>query len=129
VRYGFCVTGGIEIELEEQTVPYTAATDKTEVLFGWDDQEETTGAKLAEDGTWILRSIYDENSPLGLVGYQEKHGPISIRATFSGAPGALECTRAVSCADPDFALDCPAGQTTRAPDEALISFPIQPEAP
>ena len=132
-KWGFCITGGIEIELEEQPGHYTAATDKTEVLFGWDDQSTSTGAILEEEGpnagTWILRSIYHENDPLGLAGYQEDQGPISIRAILGGAPGALECTMAVSCADPDFALNCPAGLNTRRPDEALISFPIQPEAP
>lgn len=128
---GFCITGGIEIQLEEKAGHYTATTDETKVLFGWDDQ--STGATLAKEGpnvgTWILPSIYHENDPLGLAGYQEEQGPISVRATLSGAAGALECTMAVSCDDPDFALDCPENLTTRALDEALIWFPIQPEAP
>jgi hypothetical protein len=112
----FCVTGALPLRLQEATGHYTAATDKTEVLFGWDDQ--STGATRQEggenDGTWILPpSIYEEPA-----------GPIGFRLTVGGFPVALDCTMGVGskgplgCDSRDF-LSCP------TPDSELVSLPIQ----
>lgn len=123
-RNGFCITGDLLVRLQETTGTYTAATDKTEVLFGWDD--DGTGATRQEGGdnhgTWILPE----------AAYEEPPGSNGIRVTAISreAPGSLpvglECTMGVPsrgppCNSVDF-LSCP------TPDSELVSFPIQMEA-
>jgi len=118
----FCITGGLPLALQEATGRYTADIDKTEVLFGWDDQG--TGATLQEggpdDGTWILPPAI----------YAAPTGPNGFRATVRGLPGALECTMGVNCADPDLGTRCfDPLLSSPTPNEALVSFPIQTEMP
>jgi hypothetical protein len=117
---GFCITGDGSIELQEATGHYTAAAEGL-VLFGWDDQ--STGATIQEggpnDGTWILPE----------ADYYADTGPNALRVTVRGIPVALECTMGVNCMDPDSGIDCAAALPSPTPSSALISFPIQTEAP
>jgi len=127
-RHGFCITGGVQFELQEDTGHYTAASEG-KVLFGWDDVG--TCATLQEEGpntgTWNLCSLYREEDPLGQQAYEEDSGPISVRATFRGIPLAIECTMAVNCKD--FDVGCRDSLPSPTPESELISFPIQSEAP
>jgi hypothetical protein len=113
---GFCLTGDFRIALREETAQYTAASDGP-VLFGWAD--ESTEAMIKEDepnkGTWILPE------PV----YSEPAGPIGMRLTVGGIPTAFECTMGVNCSDPVLGVDCSdTSLSSRTPDEALVSFPI-----
>jgi len=113
----FCITGDLRIPLKEATGQYTAASEG-QVLFAWAD--ESTGATVKKDepnkGTWILPE------PV----FNEPAGPVGIRATVGGVAVAFECAMAVECSDPVLGVDCAAELlTSRTPDEALISFPIQ----
>ena len=119
-RNDFCVTRGAPLQLQKATGQYTAAVEGS-VLFGWDDQ--STGATIQEggpnDGTWILPE----------ADYYADTGPNALRVTVRGLPVALECTMGVNCMDPDSGIDCAAALPSPTPSSALISFPIQTEAP
>jgi len=118
----FCIIGDQRFPLQEGTGHYTAATDKTEVLFGWDDQ--STGATVLRDpndpndGTWILPpSVYEE--PLG---------PLGFRVTVFGVRGTMECTMGVDSRGP-LGVNSQDELSSPTPDSALIAFPIQTGLP
>jgi len=115
---GFCVTGDLPLRLQEDTGQYTAATNKTEVLFGWDD--ESTGATIEEEGrnegTWILPE----------ADYYAATGPNGFRITVAGFPVALECTMGVDSQGPH-GVDSFDPLSSPTPNSELITFPIQTE--
>jgi hypothetical protein len=128
VLHSSCITGDLEIPLQQVSARYTAEAEG-DVLFGWADQG--TGATEQEGGpnhgTWILPILYNEDDPLRQEAYQKPTGPIGLRATFAGFPVTLECTMGVNCKD--FSVGCSLPLPSPTPDSELISFPIQPEAP
>jgi hypothetical protein len=106
---GFCVTGGLPLNLEPDTGSYTADASGT-VLFGWDD--ESTGATIAGNGTWTLPAAVFTNPT----------GPNGIRVNASGLSVALECTMGVDSGGPN-GVSVPDGASP-TPDSLLIPFDI-----
>lgn len=119
-KNGFCVTGPVELPLKGSVGlnGFRAAVSGS-VLFGWDDQEETTGVEELKDeddcnfGTWVLPKPVHE-SP----------GPNAMRINIGGLPLALECVMAVPSRFEDGVMSCDP-LTSPTPDHRLIAFPIQ----
>jgi len=117
-QYEFCVTGDLELELSGRPVTYKANADD-EVLFGWAD--ESTGATVRETdpdaGSWVLPE----------ANYDELTGPLGLRLVVGTSQVAVECTMGVDCQGDD-GPDPPcttAGLSSRTPDSALISVPVE----
>lgn len=125
-RVGWCVTeADFRIELQatggagNDGVGHYRADEEGEVLFGFDDTNVEKRDGGVNDGTWIIP----------VPAYEDPTGPVGIRATFLNVPVAWECAMGIDCDDPIFGVGCSGQQSSRVPDEALISFQIQPEAP
>jgi len=112
---GYCITGDLPLPLQEATGQYVANV-RGDVLFGWAD--ESTGAVIQEsgpnEGTWILPTpIYDE-----------RLGPIAVRATVGGILVATECAMGVHSKGP-LGVNSLDFLSSPTPDSALLSFEIQ----
>jgi hypothetical protein len=114
---GFCITGDLPVELGADTARYTADSDGN-VRFGW-AEGEVTGATVQDsgpnEGTWILPEAI----------YEEPTGPVGLRVTVGGFPVAFECTMGVDSRGP-LGVGSRDFLSSRTPDSALVSFPIEP---
>ena len=89
---GFCVTGRLGLQLEEQATTYLPYR-KGKVTLGWDDKNTGATVQLGgpNDGTWILPAPVYSNPP----------GPNGLRLIFSNSMSgqnedvAFECTMGV----------------------------------
>jgi hypothetical protein len=114
VLHGFCITGDLDVPLQETSAQFTAGSE-LEALFGWDD--ESTGATIQEgggnDGTWILLPAV----------YNDPTGPIGLRLTVEGILVAFECTMGVDSQGP-LGVDSLDALSSRTPNSELIAIPI-----
>jgi len=112
---GFCITGDLQVPLEEASGEYVADVGGN-VLFGWAD--ESTDATIQESGpnqgTWILPEAV----------YEEPTGPIGVRVTVGGIPVATECAMGVDSRGP-LGVNSLDFLSSPTPDSALLSFPIE----
>lgn len=115
VLHDFCITGGLDIPLGEQSAQFTASNE-LQALFGWDD--ESTGATIQEggpnDGTWILPPAV----------YEEPTGPVGVRVVVEGFPVAIECTMGVS-SQGELGVGSLKPLSSPTPDSELIAIPIE----
>jgi hypothetical protein len=108
---GFCVTGGLPLDLLDQNANFQASASGI-VNFGWDDQN--TGAlPLNGDGTYNLPAAIFTAAPT----------PNEIKVNASGLSVALRCTMAVDSGGPDGVGVPDAASPT--PSSLLPTFDIQ----
>ncbi len=108
-----------ELQAKDDMFGQYRADEEGYVLFGFDDTQFEKREGGANDGTWIIP----------VPSYGDPTGPVSVRAIFLDIPLAWECTMGIDCHDPTFGVPCSGVLSSQAPDERLISFPIQKEAP
>jgi hypothetical protein len=109
---GFCVTGGLPLDLADLDTNFQASASPGTVTFGWDDVN--TGAlPLNGDGTYNLPAAVFTNPPT----------PNEIKVNASGLSVALRCTMAVDSGGAD-GVGVP-DQASPTPTDLLIDFTIQ----
>ena len=110
---GFCVTGGLPIDLDPGSGSYTAGASGSTALFGWFDDppgdSPGVGAPPVDgDGTWnIVQTQYT-----GVT------GPIGLAVNAGGLAVQLECIMGID-SEPGIPNDA-----LPTPDADLISFDV-----
>jgi hypothetical protein len=109
---GFCVTGGLPLDLQSQNSSFTAAASGI-VNFGFADQG--TGATVQGNGTYALpAAVFTAPATLN-----------EIKVNASGLSVALRCTMAVDAGGPDGPTPPVPDQASPTPDDLLIEFAIE----
>ena len=109
---GFCLTGDLEIVLEERTAAFRAE-GAGNVLIGWDDTE----AELGPNDEIVIPTADDFAAPTGPNGFRAIHARVDVPG--GSFTSTLEC---VMGAAPTGGAQLPLRLT---PNSFLISFPIQ----
>ena len=114
---GFCVTGGLPIDLDSASGSYTAGASGSTALFGWfddpADQSAGVGTPAVDgDGTWNMQQPQ----------FTGTAGPVGLAVNAGGLSVQLECVMGVDSGGPDGVAVPDDGSPT--PDTAMLSFDI-----
>lgn len=135
---GFCITGGLELELETKSASFTADPGSGQVLFGWADRDvpglvtcpappPTCQSPTMPDGCYdIPAAIFD--GPAAPLGIRVRAGAISVAIQCAMAARGGICASGEGCNDWVSSTDCETGPCTYTddvacptPDESLIA--------
>lgn len=118
---GYCITDDLDVHLQPELARYLADPEATAVLFGWDDDEQGTGATkepAAEGGEFWVHPNANFFSPAGTMAVL-----INLSAAFPKDPVALECTMGVDSRDPSGSGPF-ISRASPTPDEFLLALPV-----